>query len=47
MTTRIAFVLFALILAAILLDVYVLQTGIALELARRGAGLLQTLAFWR
>lgn len=47
MTTRIAITLFLIILIAIALDVYVFETGSALETARKGAALLQRLAFWR
>ena len=47
MTTRIALTLFLVILIAIAVDVYVLETGITLEAARKGLGLLQQMAFWR
>jgi len=47
MTTRLAIILFIIVIAALGIDVFVLGTGISLELARKGAALLQQMAFWR
>lgn len=47
MTTRLAIILFLIVLVAILLDVFILDTGLSLETARKGASLVQQMAFWR
>lgn len=46
MTNRLAFILAGLIIAGLLID-QLLQTGVALSLARRFVDLLEWLMFWR
>ena len=47
MTNRMALILFLLLAGFFVLDTLVFDWGIWLALARRGVGLLQTLAVWR
>lgn len=47
MTTRLALILFLLILLAILTDVFLFDASLTLETARKGTALIQSMAFWR